>query len=238
MASAICPKCNILLVEADDAYLTSLGAAVQTAARLGATVISNSYGGSDLPDSSYGQAYNHPGIPITASTGDNGYGVSFPASSAYVTAVGGTSLRSSTTAGRGWTETAWSGAGSGCSRYNAKPSWQTATTGCANRAVADVSAVADPYTGVQVYDTFASSTSGSGWMVFGGTSASAPIIAAVYALAGNAAAVGYPYSHAAGNLYDVVSGSNGRCRPSVLCTSAGGWDGPTGLGTPNGIGAF
>ena len=92
--------------------------------------------------------FNHPGIAITASSGDNGYGVSSPAASRYVTAVGGTSLtRGGGT--RGWTESAWSGAGSGCCAYEAKPAWQT-DTGCARRTVADVSAVADPNTGVAV----------------------------------------------------------------------------------------
>src|SRR5207245_4250327 len=125
------------------------------------------------------QHFNHPGIAITVSSGDGGYGVEFPAASEYVTAVGGTSLmRSSTT--RGWSETVWSGAGSGCSAYVSKPSWQT-DSGCTRRTVADASAVADPNTGVAVYDTYRQ----PGWLVFGGTSVSAPVLAGVYALAGN-----------------------------------------------------
>lgn len=237
MASAICPNCKILLVEAATPSFANLGAAVNTAAALGAQAISNSYGGSDASDANYGKYYNHPGSAITVSSGDNGYGVEYPASSQYVTAVGGTHLaRASTT--RGWAETAWSGAGSGCSAYNAKPSWQT-DGGCAKRTVADVSAVADPNTGVSVYDSYAYRGS-SGWMVFGGTSVSAPIIAGVYALAGNATAVtygSYPYSHTA-SLFDVVGGSNGTCTTAYLCNAVGGYDGPTGLGTPNGSGAF
>ena len=98
-----------------------------------------------------------------------------------MTAVGGTNLTRSSTS-RGWTEKAWSGAGSGCSAYVAKPVWQV-DTGCARRTVADVAAVADPSTGVAVYDSFGSS-GGANWYVFGGTSVAAPIIAAVYALAG------------------------------------------------------
>jgi hypothetical protein len=139
---------------------------------------------------------------------------------------------------RGWSESAWSGAGSGCSTLNAKPSWQTSATSCSGKANADVSAVADPNTGVAVYDSTAYQGA-KGWMVFGGTSVSSPIIASVYALSGNTA--GYPasytWTHASG-LFDVTSGSNGSCPTSVWCKAGAGWDGPTGLGTPNGTTAF
>lgn len=240
MASAICPNCRILLVEAKTASFANLGAAEDTAVRLGATVVSNSYGGNDASDATYGSYYRHPGVAITASSGDSGYGVEYPASSDYVTAVGGTTLTRAGGTARGWTETAWSGAGSGCSAYNAQPSWQAAVnTGCSRRAVADVSADANPNTGVAVYDSF-SYQGQSGWLVFGGTSVASPIIASVYALAGNAATVtdgSYPYAHPAA-LNDVTSGSNGTCSPSQLCTARVGWDGPTGLGTPNGTGGF
>jgi subtilase family serine protease len=239
MVSAVCPNCKILLVEATTNSLANLGAAVNTAANLGATVISNSYGGGESSaDLSYDSAYfNHPGTLITASSGDSGYGVEYPAASQYVTAVGGTTLRTAATA-RGWSETAWSGAGSGCSAYDPKPSWQH-DTGCSRRTVADVSAVADPNTGVAVYDSLRYQGR-SGWMVFGGTSVAAPVIASVYALAANGASLTYgsfPYSHAS-SLFDVTSGSNGSCGGSYLCTAAAGYDGPTGLGTPNGIGGF
>lgn len=236
MVSAVCPNCHILLVEASSNSFTNLGTAVNTAVSLGANAISNSYGGSESSgESSYASYYNHPGHIITASSGDNGYGVEVPAAYNTVVAVGGTSLsRSSTT--RGWTETAWSGAGSGCSAYITKPSWQS-DSGCARRTVADVSAVANPSTGVSVYDTYGQ---GSGWMVFGGTSVASPIIASVYGLAGNASSVNAAsslYSHT-GSLYDVTSGSNGSCGGSYLCTAGTGYDGPTGLGAPNGTGAF
>ncbi|HEY8836951.1 MAG TPA: peptidase S8, partial [Dehalococcoidia bacterium] len=135
----------------------------------------------------------------------------------------------------GFIETVWSGAGSGCSAYITKPTWQ-ADTGCSRRTVADVSAVADPNTGVAVYDSFHQ----SGWLVFGGTSVASPIIASVYALAGNAGSTtygSYPYSHTS-SLFDVTSGSNGSCGGSYLCTGGTGYDGPTGLGTPNGTGGF
>ena len=175
---------------------------------------------------------------ITVSSGDGGYGVEYPASSHYVTAVGGTSLTSGG-GSRGWTETAWSGAGSGCSTLNAALSGAASFgTGCANRAVADVSAVADPNTGVAVYDTTALQGR-SGWFVVGGTSASAPIIAGVYALAGNEASIdnNYPYTHSS-SFFDVTSGSNGSCPTAQWCTARSGWDGPTGLGSPNGTGGF
>jgi subtilase family serine protease len=236
MVSAVCPNCKIVLVEATTNNFGDLGAAVNTAAGL-ADVISNSYGGSDASDSTYGAFYNHPGKAITVSSGDAGYGVEYPASSRYVTAVGGTSLRTSTSA-RGWTETAWSGAGSGCSQYNTALSGQSGLTGCSRRAVADVSAVADPATGVAVYDSTPYQGQ-SGWLVFGGTSVAAPVIAGVYGLAANAASVtnNYPYAHA-GSLFDVTSGSNGTCTTAKWCKAGTGWDGPTGLGTPNGVGAF
>jgi len=234
MVSAACPNCNILLVEASSAALTDLGTAVNQAARMKATVISNSYGGSESSsDLSYDKTYfDHPGVAITASSGDNGFGVEYPAASPNVTAVGGTSLSRSASP-RGFDETVWSGAGSGCSAYDPKPTVQT-DKGCSRRTVADVAAVADPNTGVAVYDSYGS----SGWLVFGGTSVAAPLIASVYALAGNAGSINasYPYS-LSGSLFDVTSGSNGSCG-SYLCTGGTGFDGPTGLGTPNGIGAF
>ena len=239
MVSATCPDCKILLVEANSASFSDLGAAVNFAAtQPGVVAISNSYGGSDSAPLG---AYNHPGIAITASTGDAGYGVQSPASFDSVIAVGGTSLTktTATTNTRGWSETAWSGAGSGCSTLNNKPSWQTSATQCAGgKANADVSAVADPNTGVSVYDTTAYQGA-SGWLVYGGTSVASPIIASVYALSGNTA--GYPASYTwahASFLNDVISGSNGTCPTPIWCNATAGWDGPTGLGTPNGTSGF
>jgi subtilase family serine protease len=246
MVSAVCPGCGILLVEADSSSFSNLAAAVDRAALMGASAISNSYGGSEFgSETSWESHWNHPGIAVTVSSGDSGYGVEFPAASRYVTAVGGTSLSRAAGSSRGWTESAWNGAGSGCSSYVAKPAWQTDGATCATRSVADVSAVADPNTGVAVYDSYGSS-GGANWSVFGGTSVAAPIIGAVYALAGNTASINsgsYPYSHTP-SLFDVTSGSNGRCTTqrttnrAYLCTARTGFDGPTGLGTPNGIGAF
>jgi hypothetical protein len=238
MVSAICPGCRILLVEAKSPTVANLGTAVNTAVNLGAKFVSNSYGGSENgSENTYdSQYYNHPGVVITASSGDNGYGVSYPASGKGVTAVGGTTLVRDTSP-RGWSETAWSGAGSGCSGSVTAPAFQAgSSTGCSKRAEADVAAVADPQSGVAVYQTYGA----SGWSVYGGTSAAAPIIAAVYALAGNPgsadSANSYPYAHRSG-LNDVTSGSNGTCG-APLCTAGAGYDGPTGLGTPIGTSAF
>jgi subtilase family serine protease len=234
MASAICPSCQLLLVEGDTNSFANLAAAVNTAARLGAHVISNSYGGGEAGTTATEVSYNHPGIAVTASSGDSGFGVEFPASSPHVTAVGGTSLKVANNT-RGWTETAWSGAGSGCSTVYAKPAFQT-DPGCAKRTVADVSAVADPNTGVAV---FGPGTGGkSAFLVFGGTSVAAPLVGAVYAVNGGSVTFGSdPYAHT-NALFDVTSGSNGTCGGSYLCTAGVGFDGPTGLGTPNGTTAF
>ncbi|MFR9798708.1 putative Ig domain-containing protein [Streptomyces sp. MS06] len=242
MVSAVCPNCDIILVEADSATMADLGAAENEAVALGADVVSNSWGGGESSsqtsdDSAY---FNHPGVAITVSSGDSAYGAEYPATSQYVTAVGGTALTTSSNS-RGWSESVWKtnsteGTGSGCSAYDPKPSWQT-DSGCSRRMEADVSAVADPATGVAVYDTYG----GSGWAVYGGTSASAPIIAGVYALAGTPGSgdypAQYPYQHT-GNLYDVTSGNNGSCSTSYFCTAGTGYDGPTGWGTPNGTAAF
>jgi subtilase family serine protease len=151
MVSAICPNCHILLVEASSNSFANLAAAVDRAAVTpGVVAISNSYGGGEYStEVTDQQHYNHPGIAVTVSSGDSGFGVEFPAASQYVTAVGGTHL---TFSGSTANESAWSGAGSGCSAYITKPGWQS-DAGCARRTVADVSAVADPNTGVAVYDT-------------------------------------------------------------------------------------
>jgi subtilase family serine protease len=240
MASAICPKCNILLVEANSAYLTDLGTAVDRAATMGATTISNSYGGNEFfGETSYDHFYSHGSTPITVSSGDSGYGAEYPATSPGVIAVGGTTLNAASNT-RGWNETAWSGAGSGCSGVEPKQSWQLSPaidTRCSGREEADVSAVANPNTGVSVYDSTPYAGQ-SGWMVFGGTSVAAPIVASVYTLAGGNATPSALYAKRS-SLFDVTTGSNGRCRKDPLvCTAGTGWDGPTGLGTPNGIAAF
>jgi subtilase family serine protease len=237
MASAICPSCRILLVQATSNAIDDLSASVDTAARLGANSISNSYGSPEFAaQKQFEEHYHHPGQPVVVSAGDNGYGVSFPASSAYVTSVGGTSL---TRDGSGWTESVWSGTGSGCSAYVAKPSWQT-DAHCPMRMLNDVAAVADPATGVAVYDTY----SQPGWITLGGTSVSAPIIAAMYALTDTSGTDdGGPAwrHHPAGAFRDVTTGTNvpgisaATCGGDYLCTGTAGYDGPTGWGTPQGL---
>ena len=243
--SATCPDCKILLVEADSSKINDLGPAVDTAVALGADAVSNSYGsrGEFSGQQYFERFYKHPGVAITVSSGDYGYGngliltggVSYPGSSQYVTSVGGTTLLKDASA-RGWTETAWAGSTSGCSAYIHKPGWQKDRL-CDLRTVADVAAVADPQTGLSVYDTFGF----EGWLVVGGTSLSSPIIAGIYAMAGNASSVRYgvgPYRASSDALFDVIGGSNGVCSGTYMCNGLPGYDGPTGLGTPNGLGAF
>jgi subtilase family serine protease len=208
MVSAMCPNCHILLVEADSPTMTDMGAAVDTAVRLGAVAVSNSYGGVEDPsEASLDVHFDHPGVAITAATGDTGYGAQYPAASPYVTAVGGTTLTRNASA-RGFGETAWSGGGSGCSAYEPKPGWQH-DGGCSHRTVSDVAAVADPATGVFVYDSYAPSPGDpAGWLEVGGTSVAAPIVASLFAL--GPAGRRHPSSIYAGRagLNDVVSGSN------------------------------
>jgi hypothetical protein len=247
-AHAICQNCEILLVEASSNSFTDLAAAVNTAASMGATEISNSYGGPEYSGETTDTSYDHPGIAITVSAGDSGYGAEHPAALQSVIAVGGTKLELGPS-GSYSSERVWSGSGSGCSAYVSALSWQTsdanwALTGCGTkRGIADVAADADPNTGASIYDT-TKYQGQSGWFTLGGTSLSAPLIAAVYALAGGGSAnypAADPYAHQAdspASLHDVTSGSNGSCGTSIMCKGAVGYDGPTGVGTPKGIAAF
>lgn len=280
-AHAICQEnCKILLVEVNAASTPNLEAGVETAVQMGATEVSNSYGG---PEVTEGAAYNHPGVAITVSTGDDGYlgwskpsiagHPSYPATSPYVVAVGGTRLKMNGAAREA--ETVWNdgstipgGAGAGgsaCSGLKTAQSWQQAVpdwaaVGCGTkRASADIAADGDPYTGMAVYEAGA-------WGTVGGTSLSSPIVAATFALAGGSGGVDYPaqtlYGHLgeASALYDVTQGSNGKCEKAfdptnrtagctvaeeeqdcsgrLICKAAAGYDGPTGIGTPNGLAAF
>jgi hypothetical protein len=247
MVTAICPNCHILLVEAATDLSVDLEAAEDQAVALGAKYVSDSWGGSAMPSDE--QHFRHPGVAIVAAAGDNGYLTSFPASSQFVTSVGGTSLTRDPQAPRGWAETAWNGTGSGCAAAWAKPAWQradnTEPTGCLARTDNDVAAVGDPNTGVWVYDSTPFDGQPVDWQAVGGTSASAPIIAGVYALAGQPQARTFPASYLylpgrAASLNDVTSGSNGHCESvrAYLCNATAGYDGPTGWGTPSGVAAF
>ncbi len=253
MVSAACPQCDITLMEADSDG-DDLFTAVDTAVSLGAKFVSISWGSdeeySDDPD--YNSHFDHPGVVFSVASGDSGYGAGYPAASPRVVSVGGTRLVPAPDVRRGWTESVYndpsdpsgiSATGAGCSTYESKPGYQgraIPAAVCSTRAENDVSAVADPRNGVAVYQTYG----GDGWGVFGGTSASAPIIASVYALAGDPSTSFTPakslYYNTA-DLNDVTSGNDGTCAQGaqqVLCAAASGWDGPTGLGTPNGVGAF
>ncbi len=251
MVSAICPNCHILLVEAASAATSDLGTAEDTAIRLGARYVSNSWSGDEFTgqdaDNSF---FNHPGDVLAFAADDFGYGPQYPTDLQYVTAVGGTTLKHASNS-RGWAESAWGfsdvqeGTGSGCSEYEPKPTWQHADAdlpdGCLNRTETDVSADADPNSGVLVYDSYGPGA--TGFTVLGGTSEATPIITATYALAGTPARgsypAEYPYLHAK-DLFDVTSGVNGVCETyrQYLCHGEKGYDGPTGLGTPDGTGAF
>lgn len=240
--SAGCPGCRILVVETDDNSTDALGAGVNTAVRLGAQAVSNSYGGPEVTgvQATGKKYYTHPGVAILASSGDNGFpAASSPATFTSVLAVGGTTLAKTST-GRGWQETAWAFGGSGCSAYIAKPAWQPASH-CPMRASADLSAVADPDTGLAMYDTFGTSDyTDTGWIEVGGTSLSAPLVSAMLVRSGKAASYSTAqraYQRIA-SFRDVLSGSNGTCGGDTLCTAKKGWDAPTGVGTPYSLSSF
>jgi subtilase family serine protease len=240
--SAACPGCHILVVEADSDSLTDLAIAQNRAVKAGAKAVSNSFGGQEVTgtQSMATQYYTHPGVAQFASTGDNGFpAASTPATYPGVTAVGGTSLVKASTS-RGWKETVWDGAGSGCSAYFAKPSWQH-DTHCPMRTVSDLSAVADPNTGLAIYDTFdTSADTANGWFQVGGTSLSTPLIAGMAVRSGHASQYSNAspvYAHSS-RFNDVTSGSNGSCGGDYLCTGKVGYDAPTGVGTPKSLASF
>lgn len=361
-ASAACPACRLLVVEARNDSMSSLGTAVNTAVSLGATAVSNSYGGPENgAASAYSSAYfTHPGVPVVASTGDDGYGpvATIPAALPNVIAVGGTTLTRTSAApavrsaaaarvvlgstaistrvdrdiaavnalkkalkkatatlqhrrashctskacrralssatttvhrltkslaaarktlaadrrkertptpvpvqppapvpapvtgsappvppvstpARGWAETVWAGAGSGCSTQVARPVWQSGAV-CSGRSIADVAAVADPATGLAMYDTYGTSQiTRTGWLVAGGTSLAAPLITGMLVRSGAAATYSdaSPFYAHAGRFADVTAGSDGTCG-TALCNGAVGYDGPTGVGTPLSLASF
>jgi hypothetical protein len=260
MVRAVCQSCRILLVEASSEEFSDLGAAVNAAVAAGATEVSNSYGGPE--DHSYlslaSTDFDHPGTVLAASSGDCGYlnkvcpgegvAANFPADAPHVLSVGGTSLSEQKEV---WGSTVWDEGGSGCSKVFSAAPWQSAlaafaATGCGSgRSVADVAAIGDPETGVDVYDSTPEGNGNpTGWGVWGGTSVASPILAAEWGLAGGGRGVAYPvatlYPHLgdAAALYDVTSGKNGSCSGSTECQAAVGFDGPTGVGSPVGLEAF
>jgi subtilase family serine protease len=214
MVSAVCPQCKIVLIEANSNTLDDLGAAVDTVAKLGTAAINNSYYAAEWDGETTEDAhYNHPGIAVTVSAGDDAQPF-YPATSPYVTSVGGTTLSGSSGS---WSESPWAYTGQGCSAYETKPDWQGSNSCKGKRSEVDVAAVADPQTGVSVYD----STAG-GWLVAGGTSVGAPLVAAAYALSGNPQGPAYLYAHK--SAFDDIPPA--------------GYDWPTGLGSPRGVGGF
>jgi subtilase family serine protease len=242
MVSASCPNCTIYLVEANSSVWADLEIAEAEAVKLGSHIVSNSYNGAGA-EAKY---YDKKGVTYLASAGDEGYdngpyGLGDPVSFPSVVAVGGTTLTQGG-GSRGWTETVWPGSGAGCSK-DLKPKWQH-DPGCKFRTADDVSAVADPSTGVSEYDSYGY----GGWVISGGTSVSSPFLAGVFALAGNATSQkgGQTFwlrKHQSGSdLFPITSGSDGNCSPRYLCTAGTheyrDYSGPGAWGTPNGIGAF
>ena len=251
VAHGICESCRILLVEANTDLKADLSAAANTAATAGATVIVTSFVLAEEPfDPQYASDYSHPRAVVVAAVGDppageiwGGTAASFPSAFPAVIAAGGTDLALSRNGGYG-SETAWQGTVSGCSIYEQKPAWQSPVVPadvCPSRAVADVAAEADP--GVPVLITGIQGPGGGPLYNADGTSVSAPIIAGVIGLAGSVGANESQmlYKHARSEpkaFHDIVNGENVPGCVNVICKAGPGWDGPTGLGTPNGLAAF
>jgi IPT/TIG domain len=255
MVSAACPSCHIMLVEAENPYIANLGTAVNAAASAGATEISNSYGlpeqvcpgtGGECEEAA--SDYSHAGVAITVSAGDEGYdnvyehasSPSYPADLPTVVSVGGTFLHKAQNQ-RGWSESVWKeatrklGSGSGCSSIESKPAWQK-DSACSHRIDNDVAAVGGCQTPVSVYIA-----AEGGFINVCGTSASSPLVAGILAHASEAvrSAGAKAFYEDPESLFDVTEGSNGTCTPpaedAYFCTAQIGYDGPTGLGTPDGV---
>ncbi|HLY03589.1 MAG TPA: hypothetical protein VKR56_13975 [Candidatus Cybelea sp.] len=237
MVSASCPKCTIILVEANSTGWSDLQTAEAEAVTKGATIISNSFSGTGANQA----FFSTPNKTYLASSGDSGYGIADPADFDTVVSVGGTTL-SPAGPPRHWAETVWSGSGAGCST-DTKPAWQ-ADPGCTYRTANDVSADANPSTGVAEYDTYGY----GGWIVVGGTSVGSPFLAGIFGLKGNATSQhgGKTFwipAHQV-HLYPVLSGNDGSCSGphTYLCTAGtgqyGNYSGPGGWGSPKGMGAF
>jgi subtilase family serine protease len=213
MVSASCPNCSILLVETNSASIDDLGAGVDEAVNLGSKIVSNSYYAFEWSgETSEDAHYHHAGTAITVSAGDAAE-TFYPAASPYVTSVGGTTLDGTDGS---WSESAWKFGGQGCSQYEARPQFQKGVP-CRTRSIVDVAAIADPSTGVASFATAA-----GGWVVAGGTSVGAPLVAGAYALSGNPQGPAYSYSHQTA-FYEL-----GGARYTLA----------TGLGSPDGVTGF
>lgn len=241
-AHAIAPKAKVILVEAADSSFTNLFKAINVAVQNGANVVSMSWGGGEFSgQNQFDSTFNVPGVEFFASTGDSGSGVIYPSTSPNVIAVGGTTLNVDAS-GNYISESAWAGSGGGLSAFETEPAYQTnfplPNNPSKMRGVPDISGNADPNTGVSVYDSYG----GYGWVVVGGTSASAPETAAMVAIAKSTTATKLTGVNAMlytlgqksySTLYhDITSGSNGSC--GYYCNTQTGYDYVTGLGTPKG----
>ncbi|MEV4249004.1 hypothetical protein AB0J63_37025 [Streptosporangium canum] len=239
LASAACPNCKLLLVQADDETFDSMAAAVDQAVAQGANAVAVMWGVPEYEGQAAQAAhFAHPKVAITAPSGAgfNTTGRQFlPAAYANVVAVGGTELYRDPSTARGWNESAWMSTGSGCSLYELRPSWQRQGACGSRRTVADVSAVASDKTPIRIY-----SGATSGWGGVSGVPVAAAFIAGVHGLAGTDSATPAAKRLYSGSryLFDITAGANGACNGSNLCAAVRGYDGPTGVGTPNGAGAF
>ncbi len=239
--SALCPNCRIILVETNDNRTNNLDAGISAAQSLGANQISNSWS-ANLTSPENDPTF--PGVSLVAATGDHGYPGAgtdaYPAALPGYVAAGGTTLSPANTSGnlRGFSESAWSlnssgsgwGGTSGCDLNEPKLAWQT-DSGCTGRAYADVSADANPDTGLSIYDS-----GNGGWLQMGGTSLAAPLIAAFEAITGvDGTTAQWAYADS-GRLNDPVTGSSGTCGAVIayICTAQTGYDGPTGIGSISG----
>jgi RHS repeat-associated protein len=239
MVSATCPNCHIVLVEANSDSTFDLLAGVDEAVSLGVNAVNMSWGAGEYPGETTDDGhFAHPGVAFVASSGDYGYGPTiWPAASPNVFAVGATDLN--TDAFGNWYESAWAGSTSGCSQYEPKPAYQH-DGGCSTRTTTDISAVGG--TALSMYLTYPQNGWSTGWQGAGGTSASAPIVAGILVLAPqDTTATSGPgnwynsaYTPGAFSVNDVQSGSTGSCG-GYLCDAGPGYDGPTGLGTPDGL---
>ena len=248
-AHAIAPKAKIVLSIAPTPSLSNLLSAVDAAVTAGAKVISMSWGSGEFStEAQQDSHFSTTGVSYFAASGDSGStaGTMWPAASSKVTAVGGTTPSLDSNGNLTSAETAWSGSGGGFSLYITRPSYQNGWQPSANRAYPDVALVANPSTGVAVFDSTPYNGS-AGWWQVGGTSASSPmwaasvaignelrsikgktslsgVGAAVYNLAGSVSSLGASlYSN---YFYDVTSGNTGNYSATPK------YDETTGLGTP------